>query len=269
MKNGVYESSSLQSGNILIRLLQPKDAAALLNLRQENRSFLEAFEPVRPDDYFTLEEQRNEIERGLQGMRNDTEYTFGIFSCTSDETGASNIFGQSVESCASIISGQSLESCVPTIHGQSEESCQSCISGQSAEQSAFDHSSQSAASATSIISATSGQSGELLGRIRLSTVFRGPWQNANLGYFVGHRHNGKGIATAAVKLTARFAFEAAGLHRLQAAVMPWNKASRRVLAKAGFREEGFARNYLQINGKWEDHVLHAMTREDWEEALAD
>jgi len=61
----------------------------------------------------------------------------------------------------------------------------------------------------------------------------------------------------------RFAFEHAGLHRVQAAVVPRNAASARVLEKAGFHEEGLARRYLLINGAWEDHVLFALLAEDW------
>ena len=107
---------------------------------------------------------------------------------------------------------------------------------------------------------------ELVGRIRLSAVHRGVWQNANLGYFVGSPYHGLGFATEAVKLSAAFAFGEAGLHRLQAAVMPCNPASLRVMEKAGFRREGLAERYLNINGIWEDHVLFARTAEDEDEA---
>ncbi|MCL6456748.1 MAG: GNAT family N-acetyltransferase [Gorillibacterium sp.] len=103
---------------------------------------------------------------------------------------------------------------------------------------------------------------ELVGRIRLSAVHRGLWQNANLGYFVGTAYQGQGFATEAVKLTAALAFGEIGLHRLQAAVMPWNPASLRVMEKTGFRREGLAERYLKINGTWNDHVLFAQTAED-------
>ena len=61
----------------------------------------------------------------------------------------------------------------------------------------------------------------------------------------------------------RFAFEVAGLHRVQPAIMPRNIRSRRVVEKCGFRQEGVAARYLRINGAWEDHLLYAMTVEDW------
>ncbi len=104
--------------------------------------------------------------------------------------------------------------------------------------------------------------GELAGRIRLSVVVRGPWQNANMGYYVSREANGRGICTEAVGLTVGFAFERLGLHRVQAAVMPRNTASIRVLEKNEFRREGLAPRYLRINGEWEDHAIFARTAED-------
>jgi [ribosomal protein S5]-alanine N-acetyltransferase len=106
--------------------------------------------------------------------------------------------------------------------------------------------------------------GELIGRVNLSNVVRGAWQSCTLGYFMDETHNGRGYMTEAVKLVCRFAFEAAGLHRVQAAVMTWNPASSRVLEKAGFQYEGLARYYLNINGKWEDHNVYSLTKEFWE-----
>ena len=104
---------------------------------------------------------------------------------------------------------------------------------------------------------------DLVGRVSLSAVFRRAWQNANIGYYVDRRKAGRGHATEGVKLCVRFAFETARLHRVQGAVMTWNPPSRRVLEKAGFRLEGIARHYLNINGKWEDHHIYAITVEDW------
>jgi ribosomal-protein-alanine N-acetyltransferase len=104
---------------------------------------------------------------------------------------------------------------------------------------------------------------ELVGRIQLSGISRGPFQNAYLGFFVSERHNGRGYATEAVRRAVEAAFGELGLHRVQAAVIPRNVASIRVLEKAGFREEGFALRYLQIAGVWEDHKLYAVTVEEW------
>jgi ribosomal-protein-alanine N-acetyltransferase len=103
----------------------------------------------------------------------------------------------------------------------------------------------------------------LVGRIALSNVVRGPWQNCTLGYWVDEASNSRGHATAAVRLACRFAFEHAGLHRVQPAIMPRNRRSARVVEKVGFRHEGLARRYLRIAGVWEDHDLYALTREEW------
>jgi [ribosomal protein S5]-alanine N-acetyltransferase len=103
----------------------------------------------------------------------------------------------------------------------------------------------------------------LIGYVRLSSVERRPFHNAYLGYWMAADRQGHGLMTEAVGLVLSFAFETAGLHRVQAAAVPRNAASRRVLRKAGFREEGMALRYLEIAGRWEDHVLHALTREEW------
>jgi ribosomal-protein-alanine N-acetyltransferase len=101
---------------------------------------------------------------------------------------------------------------------------------------------------------------ELVGRIAISGVARGPFENAHLGYFVAERHGGHGLATEAVGLTLEFAFGPAGLNRVQAAVMPRNVRSRRVLEKSGFTLEALARRYLCIDGVWEDHEIFGITR---------
>jgi ribosomal-protein-alanine N-acetyltransferase len=106
---------------------------------------------------------------------------------------------------------------------------------------------------------------ELIGRLALSNVARGAWQNATLGYFVDQAHNGRGHCTEAVALVLEFAFIYANLHRVQAAVLLRNEASARVLEKNGFRFEGTSKSYLRINGVWEDHHVYALTLEDWEE----
>ena len=104
----------------------------------------------------------------------------------------------------------------------------------------------------------------LVGRVALSNVVRGPWQNATLGYWIDKDALGRGHATRAVQLVLRFAFEHAGLHRVQPAIIPRNIRSVRVAEKAGFRLEGRALRYLKINGRWEDHDVYALTVEDWE-----
>lgn len=107
------------------------------------------------------------------------------------------------------------------------------------------------------------ETNELLGRVSLSNIVYGAWKNCTIGYFLDQAHNGKGYTTEAVTLAVGFALEDGGLHRVQAAVMPWNIRSVRVVEKVGFRFEGLSKWYLQINGKWEDHNIYAITQEDW------
>ena len=104
----------------------------------------------------------------------------------------------------------------------------------------------------------------LVGRVALSNVVRGPWQSANLGYWISADAGGRGHATRAVRLVVRFAFEHAGLHRVQPAIIPRNARSVAVARHVGFRLEGHAKRYLRINGTWEDHDIYALTVEDWE-----
>lgn len=105
---------------------------------------------------------------------------------------------------------------------------------------------------------------ELAGTIRLSAIVRGAFQNAMLGYALAEKHNGQGWMTEAVRLALGIAFGPLQLHRVQANAMPRNKASLRILDKNGFRREGYAPRYLNINGVWEDHICCAVTLEDYE-----
>jgi ribosomal-protein-alanine N-acetyltransferase len=101
------------------------------------------------------------------------------------------------------------------------------------------------------------------GEMNLSGVQRGPFQNAYVGYWIDQAHAGNGYVPEALMVAARFAFEDLGLHRLQVAIIPRNRASRRVVEKLELREEGVALRYLSINGAWEDHVRYAITAEEW------
>ncbi len=104
--------------------------------------------------------------------------------------------------------------------------------------------------------------GALVGGCTLSNVSRGVQQYATLGYWAGERYAGKGFITAAVCALVPYAFNELRLHRIQAACLPENEASKAVLRKAGFEEEGIARGYLRINGAWRDHLLFAMLASD-------
>ncbi len=101
-----------------------------------------------------------------------------------------------------------------------------------------------------------------LGGLALRHVRRGVAQAASLGYWVGAEFANQGFMGEAVGALVPFAFDRLGLHRVEAACLPRNEASRRLLLKQGFKDEGLARAYLRINGAWEDHVLFAMLAED-------
>ncbi len=95
----------------------------------------------------------------------------------------------------------------------------------------------------------------LLGGINITHIRRGVAQSGTLGYWIGQRHAGKGHMTAALATLQTHARNTLKLHRLEAACLPRNAPSMRLLERAGFDREGLARSYLRINGVWEDHVL--------------
>jgi ribosomal-protein-alanine N-acetyltransferase len=102
----------------------------------------------------------------------------------------------------------------------------------------------------------------LMGGLNLTNVRRGAASAASLGYWMGEAFAGRGIMTDAVRLVAGFAFSGLALNRLEAACLPDNRASVRVLEKAGFQPEGQARAYLAIDGLWRDHLLFGLLAGD-------
>jgi [ribosomal protein S5]-alanine N-acetyltransferase len=101
---------------------------------------------------------------------------------------------------------------------------------------------------------TAGE-GKLLGAITLSNIRRGVAQMGTLGYWTGASYANTGVMTDALHAITTFARNDLDLNRLEAACLPSNIPSIKLLAKAGFEREGFARSYLKINGNWEDHIL--------------
>jgi ribosomal-protein-alanine N-acetyltransferase len=99
--------------------------------------------------------------------------------------------------------------------------------------------------------------GALVGGLTLANIRRGVAQAASLGYWMGLPYARRGYMTAAVRAVIPFAFAALRLHRLEAACIPTNVSSIRLLENCGFAREGYAREYLCINGRWQDHVLYA------------
>jgi len=102
-----------------------------------------------------------------------------------------------------------------------------------------------------------GFDGPLVGGLTLANIRRGVAQAGSLGYWTGLPFVRHGYMTAAVRAVIPFAFATLRLHRLEAACIPSNTASTRLLEKTGFLREGYAREYLCINGIWQDHLLYA------------
>jgi [ribosomal protein S5]-alanine N-acetyltransferase len=105
--------------------------------------------------------------------------------------------------------------------------------------------------------------GGFAGEVSLGSVQRGPFQMGYIGYWIDEALAGRGYVPEGVVLLMQHAFETLTLHRLEAAIVPRNAASRRVAEKLGLRDEGIAKGFLQIRGVYEDHVRYAMTAEDW------
>ena len=103
---------------------------------------------------------------------------------------------------------------------------------------------------------------ELLGGLTLSNVNRGMTQTATIGYWMGEPNANRGYMTKAMRAVVPYAFGALRLHRLEAACLPHNASSIRLLEKLGFRREGLARGLVCINGRWQDHLVFALLADD-------
>jgi [ribosomal protein S5]-alanine N-acetyltransferase len=102
----------------------------------------------------------------------------------------------------------------------------------------------------------------LVGAITLDNIRRGPAQAGTIGYWIGQPHARQGYMREAIQALVHHAFTQMELSRIEAACLPENAASRAVLEKSGFKYEGVAQSYLQINGRWRNHVLYANLRSD-------
>jgi ribosomal-protein-alanine N-acetyltransferase len=161
------------------RLLRIDDVPALAELYRANRDFLAPWDPVRLEEYYTIEGQRAVVEAALDHLNAGTIHPRVILN----------------------------------------------------------------------------EAGEVAGRINLNEIVRGAFQSASLGYWVSEKDNGRGLATAAVRETVAVAFGELGLHRVQAGTLLHNAASQRVLERNGFTRIGVAPAYLNIAGRWQDHIL--------------
>jgi ribosomal-protein-alanine N-acetyltransferase len=100
----------------------------------------------------------------------------------------------------------------------------------------------------------------LIGGMNINQVTRAAAQFASLGYWIDQDHEGKGYMAEAMELTIDYCFKNLRLHRINAACMPHNEKSKKLLLRMGFIEEGFAKEFLQIDGVWQDHILYGLIR---------
>jgi ribosomal-protein-alanine N-acetyltransferase len=170
---------------VTTRLITRDDVPALVELMRANRDFLAPWEPLRTDEFFTLEHQDTATAQALE------QYEMGTM--------------------------------VPHV----------------------------------IV-----DDGDIVGRITLNNIVRGPLQSTKLGSWVASAANGRGVATAAVAAILPIAFDELGLHRVAAATLLHNVASQRVLERSGFVRFGVAPRYLQIQGKYQDHALYQRLADD-------
>lgn len=106
-------------------------------------------------------------------------------------------------------------------------------------------------------------SGDLVGVVNLSEIVRGAFQSGYLGYYAFAPHAGRGLMAGGMRQVIARAFGELGLHRVEANIQPGNAASLALVARLGFRREGYSCRYLKINGRWRDHERWALLREDW------
>jgi ribosomal-protein-alanine N-acetyltransferase len=103
----------------------------------------------------------------------------------------------------------------------------------------------------------------IIGNLSLTQVYRGPAHHCVVGYSLAEKSQGHGYMLEAVRAAVAYAFDELGLHRVTAGYMPHNRRSAAVLRRAGFTVEGYARDYIRIDGQWEDHILTAIVNPRW------
>lgn len=104
---------------------------------------------------------------------------------------------------------------------------------------------------------------KIIGFCNFTQIFHGSFQACYLGYKMDHEYEGKGLMFEALESAIRYVFKELGIHRIMANYMPINARSANLLQRLGFAVEGYARNYLLINDRWEDHILTALSVEQW------
>jgi ribosomal-protein-alanine N-acetyltransferase len=177
----------LETKRLYLRILDETYASQVLAFYQNNRQFLEPWEPARNDAFYTLESQRTGLYLDQQALLNGQMVRFWIFSKNTDTTES-----------------------IP------------------------------------------------IGTVAITNIIRGVFKSCYIGYKLDQRFCGFGFMAEALEGVVRFAFEALRLHRIEANIMPRNQKSIKVIIKAGFNYEGLSKDYLKINGIWENHYRYAI-----------
>ncbi|GAB3670484.1 GNAT family protein [Actinocorallia lasiicapitis] len=108
---------------------------------------------------------------------------------------------------------------------------------------------------------------QFVGQLTIGAIVWGSARSAQLGYWIDRAYAGRGVIPTAVALAVDHCLFTVGLHRIEASIRPENAASRRVVEKLGFRDEGVRRRHLHIDGAWRDHICYALTAEDAPDGL--
>lgn len=178
---------SMETDRLILRTAEPGDAAAVASYARRNREFLEPWEPLRDESFYSLTAQRKMLEADRAEMEAGRMCKLWIFLKEAPDT--------------------------------------------------------------------------VIGSVALSNIIRGVFQNSTLGYRLDSGLLGRGYMPEAVKAIVDYGFGVLKLHRIEANIIPRNEASLSVVRKLGFQEEGLARKYLKINGKWEDHYHMVLLNE--------
>ncbi len=108
------------------------------------------------------------------------------------------------------------------------------------------------------------EAGEMLGTVSFSNLTRFPFHACNVGYSLSEKSQHKGVMTRALAMSCQYMFDYQNMHRIVASYMPHNHKSAKVLERLGFEKEGLAKDYLLIDGEWQDHVLTSLINKNWQ-----
>jgi len=183
----------IETERLILRVPSPDDAFEMVAFVSDNREHFAPWEPLRPDDYFTVGYWHTALE---------------------------NVVKQAIE-------GRAL---------------------------------------TFVLCSRENVPGMIVGQCTFSEIVRGPFQAAYLGCGLARNAVGQGLMTEALQAAVRYCFSELNLHRIMANYMPANVRSAALLRRLGFVQEGYARDYLYLAGRWQDHVLTSLTNENWSDA---